>query len=68
MPLTQNAEPGWLAGELRGHTGWFPETYVEPADSPTTITENIEIQENTAIINGLVFPPDIIMSDKRQLE
>lgn len=32
VPLVQNAEPGWLAGEINGHTGWFPETYVEPAD------------------------------------
>ncbi|XP_017464237.1 PREDICTED: intersectin-1 isoform X2 [Rhagoletis zephyria] len=29
VPLEQNAEPGWLAGEINGHTGWFPETYVE---------------------------------------
>lgn len=29
MPLDQNGEPGWLAGEIRGHTGWFPESYVE---------------------------------------
>ena len=31
--MAQNAEPGWLAGELRGHTGWFPEAYVQPLDS-----------------------------------
>lgn len=30
MPPVQNAEPGWMAGEIRGHTGWFPESYVEP--------------------------------------
>ncbi|CAH1112689.1 unnamed protein product [Psylliodes chrysocephalus] len=28
----QTGEPGWLAGEIRGHTGWFPEAYVEPID------------------------------------
>uniref|UniRef100_A0A8D8PL38 Intersectin-2 n=2 Tax=Culex pipiens TaxID=7175 RepID=A0A8D8PL38_CULPI len=33
VPLEQNAEPGWLAGEINGHTGWFPETYVEKVDS-----------------------------------
>ncbi|XP_029712627.2 intersectin-1 isoform X2 [Aedes albopictus] len=33
VPLEQNAEPGWLAGEIHGHTGWFPETYVEKVDS-----------------------------------
>lgn len=38
VPLEQNAEPGWLAGEINGHTGWFPETYVEKADvSPTAV-------------------------------
>ncbi|CAN7975328.1 unnamed protein product, partial [Ixodes persulcatus] len=25
----QHGEPGWLGGELRGKTGWFPESYVE---------------------------------------
>lgn len=35
VPDEQNAEPGWLAGEINGHTGWFPETYVEKADSPS---------------------------------
>lgn len=33
VPLDQTGEPGWLAGEIRGHTGWFPESYVEPVDS-----------------------------------
>ncbi|XP_055636706.1 intersectin-1 isoform X2 [Toxorhynchites rutilus septentrionalis] len=33
VPLEQNAEPGWLAGEINGHTGWFPESYVEKVDS-----------------------------------
>ncbi|XP_066583007.1 intersectin-1 [Prorops nasuta] len=37
VPPVQNAEPGWMAGEIRGHTGWFPESYVEPVD---TLTEN----------------------------
>lgn len=32
VPLEQNAEPGWFAGEINGHTGWFPETYVERVD------------------------------------
>ncbi|XP_051858890.1 intersectin-2 isoform X2 [Drosophila albomicans] len=39
VPLEQNAEPGWLAGEINGHTGWFPESYVEKIeDDPTTST------------------------------
>lgn len=32
VPPVQNQEPGWMAGEIRGHTGWFPESYVEPVD------------------------------------
>ncbi|CAH0548139.1 unnamed protein product [Brassicogethes aeneus] len=32
VPLEQTGEPGWLAGEIRGRTGWFPESYVEPID------------------------------------
>lgn len=35
VPLEQNAEPGWFAGEINGHTGWFPESYVEKVESPT---------------------------------
>ncbi|XP_061140359.1 intersectin-1 isoform X5 [Syngnathus typhle] len=26
---TQTGEPGWLGGELRGQTGWFPANYAE---------------------------------------
>nr|XP_006811485.1 PREDICTED: intersectin-2-like [Saccoglossus kowalevskii] len=29
----QNAEPGWLGGELNGKTGWFPENYAEKIGS-----------------------------------
>ncbi|XP_066254448.1 intersectin-1 isoform X2 [Euwallacea similis] len=32
VPEQQTGEPGWLAGEIGGHTGWFPESYVEPVD------------------------------------
>ncbi|XP_026472159.1 intersectin-1 isoform X2 [Ctenocephalides felis] len=38
VPLEQNAEPGWLAGEIRGSTGWFPESYVEPVDANVQIS------------------------------
>lgn len=36
----QNAEPGWMAGEIRGHTGWFPESYVEPVDTGPADLDN----------------------------
>lgn len=32
MPFEQHGEEGWLAGKIGGHTGWFPETYVEKVD------------------------------------
>ncbi|XP_046667454.1 intersectin-1 isoform X2 [Homalodisca vitripennis] len=38
VSLTQNAEPGWLAGELRGASGWFPEAYVECIDLDTGVS------------------------------
>lgn len=31
--MTEGVEPGWLGGELRGQTGWFPEAYTELLDS-----------------------------------
>ncbi|XP_025153688.1 intersectin-2 isoform X3 [Harpegnathos saltator] len=40
VPPVQNAEPGWMAGEIRGHTGWFPESYVEPVDTGTVVSDN----------------------------
>lgn len=41
VPFEQNAEPGWLAGEINGHTGWFPESYVEKIDDGSAATEEI---------------------------
>jgi hypothetical protein len=68
VPINQNSEPGWLAGELRGHTGWFPESYVEPIDSPSAVTV---ISEGGQLDAALAFPPDIMvetLQTKRQLE
>ncbi|KAF5279390.1 hypothetical protein FQA39_LY05500 [Lamprigera yunnana] len=48
VPIEQTGEPGWLAGEIKGHTGWFPESYVEPLDGigvggrTVTLTEDVE--------------------------
>lgn len=41
--MKQNAEPGWLAGELRGQTGWFPESYVEPCDETGEVVPGTEL-------------------------
>nr|CAD7429672.1 unnamed protein product [Timema monikensis] len=67
VPVVQNAEPGWLAGEIRGHTGWFPESYVEPVDG-TLGTLALEGSIGDA---APAFPPDIIgdtLQGKRPLE
>lgn len=29
MDESQTGEPGWLGGELKGKTGWFPANYAE---------------------------------------
>ncbi|XP_043468951.1 intersectin-1 isoform X3 [Leptopilina heterotoma] len=42
-----NAEEGWLAGEIRGHTGWFPGSYVEPLDAAEVNTGSAFIQQDS---------------------
>ncbi|XP_017094939.2 intersectin-1 isoform X1 [Drosophila bipectinata] len=53
VPLEQNAEPGWLAGEINGHTGWFPESYVEKIEDgeapPAASTEPEAVAEVAAV-------------------
>ncbi|XP_037709212.1 intersectin-1 isoform X2 [Drosophila subpulchrella] len=53
VPLEQNAEPGWLAGEINGHTGWFPESYVEKLDdgvvAPVAVVEPEIVAEVAAV-------------------
>lgn len=48
VPVNQNAEPGWLAGEINGHTGWFPESYAEKCDDveTTVVAVASEAQSN----------------------
>lgn len=41
VPLEQNAEPGWLAGEINGHTGWFPESYVEKMEDESAVPAEV---------------------------
>ncbi|KRF85638.1 intersectin-1 isoform X2 [Drosophila virilis] len=50
VPLEQNAEPGWLAGEINGHTGWFPESYVE----------KLEEQSMALATAAAVAVPDVV--------
>lgn len=47
VPLEQNAEPGWLAGEINGHTGWFPETYVEKMEEDLAATQSYTTAQDT---------------------
>ncbi|XP_023033932.2 intersectin-1 isoform X3 [Drosophila willistoni] len=52
VPLEQNAEPGWLAGEINGHTGWFPESYVEKLEDDAAAVEPPDAAADTfAAIN-----------------
>lgn len=57
VPIKQNAEPGWLAGEINGQTGWFPETYVEKID---TSSDALPISSYNA--------QDIHIDNNRQLD
>lgn len=33
-----------MAGEIRGHTGWFPESYVEPVDG-VSVRDAVPVEE-----------------------
>jgi intersectin len=46
VPIQQTGEEGWLAGELNGNTGWFPETYVEKIDND----EIVRVAAETAVV------------------
>lgn len=53
VPPEQNGEPGWLAGEIRGHLGWFPESYVEPVTDGSTTSESVlsGVKDDNILIN-----------------
>ncbi|XP_012775161.1 intersectin-1 isoform X3 [Maylandia zebra] len=41
---SQTGEPGWLGGELRGRTGWFPANYAEripDSEAPITLRSTV---------------------------
>lgn len=44
VPTDLNMEPGWLAGEVNGKSGYFPETYVELYDESTLNDNNQQIE------------------------
>jgi intersectin len=61
VPLEHNAEPGWLGGEINGHTGWFPESYVEKVEeaeptyddiTPTATTESYSYDQQSEIVDN----------------
>ncbi|XP_031369761.1 intersectin-1 isoform X9 [Apis dorsata] len=69
VPPVQNAEPGWMAGEIRGHTGWFPESYVEPIDTGTT-NDNAFVQQDSVekrTLEGIAEVPENV-SDAGSLD
>ncbi|KAJ8949979.1 hypothetical protein NQ318_002388 [Aromia moschata] len=67
VPTEQTGEPGWLAGEIRGHTGWFPESYVEPIDGVgvrdtevnKTITPSYSEDSEGTRLEGIAEVPEV---------
>nr|XP_031841629.1 intersectin-1 isoform X3 [Nomia melanderi] len=60
VPPVQNAESGWIAGEIRGHIGWFPESYVEQVDAVTG-NDNAFIQQDSVekrTLEGIAEVPE----------
>lgn len=45
VPIDQNPEPGWLAGQINGHTGWFPESYAEKYEDDVIEEEDEEVEK-----------------------
>ncbi|XP_060519309.1 intersectin-2 isoform X2 [Cylas formicarius] len=57
VPEQQTGEPGWLAGEIRGKTGWFPESYVEPLDGVGIAAATAELAE-PAVLEEIAEVPE----------
>ncbi|KAM4576293.1 GTPase IMAP family member 8-like isoform 1-T5 [Odontesthes bonariensis] len=45
---SQTEEPGWLKGELRGRTGWFPDSYAERMSADAPAPEYISLSTSSA--------------------
>lgn len=68
MDESQTGEPGWLGGELKGKTGWFPANYAEkipdsevPASAKPTAEPSaapkVSVQESSTPL-GAPAPPE----------
>lgn len=62
VPFEQNAEPGWMAGEINGHTGWFPETYVEKFDGNMEMMDQSESDHVPEPIPNI--PPTVLQESE----
>lgn len=49
-----------MAGEIRGHTGWFPESYVEPVDVGSG-NDNAFIQQDSVEKRTLELVDQVIL-------
>ncbi|XP_050307151.1 intersectin-1 isoform X3 [Anthonomus grandis grandis] len=74
VPEQQTGEPGWLAGEINGKTGWFPESYAEPVDGvgirgsttvQNSIIESTKIEEPLAVEPVAVEPVTALENDTK---
>ncbi|XP_037960545.1 intersectin-1 isoform X2 [Teleopsis dalmanni] len=55
VPINQTTDPGWLSGEINGHTGLFPETYVEKIEDDyvtAAVVNPIAATTDTQVIPG----------------
>ncbi|XP_063598046.1 intersectin-1-like isoform X10 [Penaeus indicus] len=63
VTMSENAEPGWLGGELRGQTGWFPEAYCEAIEDKAEPVVPSETQDRTQLEN---IPEEIVSAPAEQ--
>lgn len=57
----QGGEPGWLGGELRGRTGWFPESYVERLSAGDAVSSDARagpVLEKKTTLEGISEAPE----------
>ncbi|XP_072900992.1 intersectin-1 isoform X3 [Hemitrygon akajei] len=59
---SQTGEPGWLGGELKGKTGWFPANYAEKileSELPPTLQQGTRLTAKIAphtVVSGVAQP------------